>query len=190
MTMLKRLTSIIAFALVALAVSPGWADEYSNTIAIFKNAGESGNFFKTAYGYAVFPTIVKGGFIIGGAHGDGRVYAKGRYVGDSSMTQASVGFQIGAQGYSEIIFFQDKRAFLEFTGGNFEFGADAQVVVVTASAQAGTSTTGSSAGASASNKDATTAGGYYKGMATFTVTKGGLMGGVAVGGQKFSYKPV
>src|SRR6516165_487277 len=60
-TMLNRLTSIIiAFVLVALAVSPAWADEYSDTIAIFKNAGESGAFFNTAYGYAVFPTIVKG----------------------------------------------------------------------------------------------------------------------------------
>ena len=176
--MLNRLTSIIAFVLLALAVSPAWADEYSNTIAIFKNAGESGKFF------------VKAAFIVGGAHGDGRVYAKGKYVGNTSMTQATVGLQIGGQGYSEIVFFQDERAFLEFTGGNFEFGADAQAVVVTASAQAQASTTGSSAGASASNKDAATAGNYYKGMATFTVTKGGLMAGVSIGGQKFSYKRV
>ena len=188
--MLNRLTLIIALVFVALAASPAWADEYSNTIAIFKNAGESGKFFQTAYGYAVFPTIVKGAFIVGGAHGNGRVYAKGNYVGNTSMTQATVGLQIGGQGYSEIVFFQDERAFLEFTGGNFEFGADAQAVVVTASAQAQTSTTGSSAGASASNKDAGTAGNYYKGMATFTVTKGGLMAGVSIGGQKFSYKPV
>ena len=83
--MLNRLTSVIAFVFVALAVSPVWADEYSNTIAIFQNAGESGKFFKTAYGYAVFPTIVKGAFIVGGAHGDGRVYAEGKYVGNSSM---------------------------------------------------------------------------------------------------------
>jgi hypothetical protein len=129
--MLNRLTSIIAFVLLALAVSPAWADEYSDTIAIFKNAGESGKFFQTAYGYAVFPTIVKGAFIVGGAHGNGRVYAKGNYVGNTSMTQATVGLQIGGQGYSEIVFFQDERAFLEFTGGNFEFGADAQAVVVT-----------------------------------------------------------
>ena len=95
---------------------------------------------------------MKGAFIVGGAFGKGRVYAKGNYVGDTSMTQATVGLQIGGQGYSEIVFFQDERAFLEFTGGNFEFGADAQAVVVTASAQAQTSTTGSSAGASASRQ--------------------------------------
>ena len=75
--MLNRLTLIIALVFVALAASPARADEYTNTIAIFKNAGESGKFFQTAYGYAVFPTIVKGAFIVGGAHGNGRVYAKG-----------------------------------------------------------------------------------------------------------------
>lgn len=188
--MLNRLTSIIAFMLVALTVSPAWADEYSDTIAIFKSAGESSKFFETAYGYAVFPTIVKGAFIVGGAHGGGRVYVKNVAVGNSSMTQATVGLQIGGAGYSEIVFLQDERAFKEFTSGNFEFGAGAQAVVVTAAAQAQTSTAGSTAGASASNKDAATAGSYYKGMATFTVTKGGLLAGVAIGGQKFSYKPM
>ena len=188
--MLNRLTSIIVVALVALAVSHAWAVEYSDTIAIFKNAGESGAFFNTAYGYAVFPTIVKGAIIVGGAHGDGRVYAKGKHVGDSSMTQGTIGLQIGGEGYSEIVFFQDERALREFTSGNFEFGAGAQAVVVTAAAQAQTSTAGSSAGASASNKNAATAGNYNKGMATFTVVKGGLMAGVSIGGQKFSYKPV
>jgi lipid-binding SYLF domain-containing protein len=188
--MFNRLTSIIAFVFVALAVSPAWADEYSDTIKIFKDAGESGDFFKTAYGYAVFPTIGKAGFIIGGAYGDGRVYAKGKHVGDTSMTQATAGLQLGAEGYSEIIFFQDQRAFKEFTNGNFEFGADAQVVVITAAAQAKASSTGASAGASAGKKDATTAGEYHKGMATFTVIKGGLMFEVSIGGQKFSYKGV
>jgi len=186
--MLKRLTLIIAFVLVAVAVSPVWADEYSDTIAIFQNAGESGNFFKTAYGYAVFPTIVKAGFIVGGARGEGRVYAKGKYVGDSTMTQGSIGFQFGGQGYSEIIFFQDERAFLEFTGNNFEFGADVQAVVITAAATGQASTSGASASASASNKDAATGGKYYKGMATFIVVKGGLMVQASVGGQKFNYK--
>ena len=111
--MLNRLISIIALAFVLLTTSPAWADEYGNTIDIFKNAGESGKFFETAYGYAVFPTIVKGAFVVGGAHGEGRVYAKGKHVGNSAMTQGSVGLQIGGEGYSEIVFFQDERAFKE-----------------------------------------------------------------------------
>jgi lipid-binding SYLF domain-containing protein len=117
----------------------------------------------------------KGGFGIGGAHGTGRVYAKGKYVGDTSMTQVTIGFQLGGQAYSQIIFFQDKRAYDEFTGGNFEFGAQASAVAITAGASATASTSGSSAGSSAGKNDANTVGQYNKGMAVFTVAKGGLM---------------
>jgi lipid-binding SYLF domain-containing protein len=165
------------------------ADEYDDTIKIFKDAGESGEFFKKAYGYAVFPTIGKGGVGIGGAHGKGRVYAAGKYVGDTSMTQLTAGFQLGGQAFSQIIFFEDKRAFDEFTGGNFEFGAQASAVAITAGASAGATTTGASAGASGGKHDASTKGSYYKGMAIFTVAKGGLMYEATVGGQKFKYTP-
>jgi len=187
--MLKYLISILAVFLLALPVSSVWADQYDDTISIFKNAGASGTFFKNAYGYAVFPTIGKGGFVVGGAYGKGRVYQRGKYVGDTSLIQVTAGYQLGGQAYSQIIFFEDQRAFNEFTGGNFEFGAEASAVAITAGASATASTTGSSAGASGTNKIATTVGGYYKGMATFTVAKGGLMYAATLGGQKFSYKP-
>jgi lipid-binding SYLF domain-containing protein len=166
-----------------------WADEYSDTIKVFQDAGESGTFFEKSYGYAVFPTIGKGGMIVGGAYGKGRVYAGGKHVGDTSMTQVSVGFQLGGQAYSEIVFFEDKRAFNEFTSGNFGFGAQASAVAITAGASAKATTAGSSAGASGGKHDATTVGKYYKGMAVFTVAKGGLMYEASIGGQKFSYTP-
>jgi len=187
--MLKRLVSIIAFMAIAVPVSSAWADEYQDTINVFKKAGESGKLFSTAYGYAVFPTIGKGGVGVGGAYGKGRVYQKGKYVGDTSMAQVTVGLQLGGQAYSEIIFFEDERAFREFTGGNFEFGADASAIAITASANAKASSTGASAGASATKNKAATAGGYHKGMATFTVAKGGLMYEASIGGQKFKYTP-
>jgi lipid-binding SYLF domain-containing protein len=187
--MLKRLVSIIAFMAIAVPVSSAWADEYQDTINVFKKAGESGTYFGKSYGYAVFPTIGKGGVGVGGAYGKGRVYAKGKHVGDTSMAQVTVGLQLGGQAYSEIIFFEDERAFKEFTGGNFEFGADASAIAITASANAKASSTGASAGASATKNKATTAGGYHKGMATFTVAKGGLMYEASVGGQKFKYTP-
>jgi lipid-binding SYLF domain-containing protein len=186
--MFKRLVPIIAFLAMALPVAPALADDYQSTINVFKKAGESGTYFGKSYGYAVFPTIGKGGVGVGGAYGKGRVYAKGKYVGDTSMAQVTIGFQLGGQAYSEIIFFEDERAFKEFTGGNFEFGADASAIAITASANAKASSTGASAGASATKNAATTAGGYHKGMATFTVAKGGLMYEASVGGQKFSYK--
>jgi len=186
--MFRHLMSILTPLLMALSFSPAWGDQYSDTISIFKNAGESGNFFSTAYGYAVFPTIGKAGIGIGGAYGSGRVYEKGKVIGEASMTQVSIGFQLGGQAYSEVIFFRDARALKEFTSGNFEFGADASVVVITAAANAKASTTGGSAGVSGGRKDASTAGDYSGGMATFTVARGGLMYEAAIAGQKFSYR--
>ena len=186
--MLKLLTSVFAAFLLALPASSVQADEYSETISIFKNAGACGAFFKSAYGYAVFPTIGKGGFVLGGAYGKGRVYQKGRYVGDTSVVQLSAGWQLGGQAYSQIIFFGNQSAFDEFTSGNFEFSADASAVAITAGASAMASTAGSSAGASGTSEHATAAGQYYKGMATFTIAKGGLMYAATLGGQKYSYE--
>jgi lipid-binding SYLF domain-containing protein len=173
--------------LVALPASSAWADEYQDTVEIFKNAGESGDFFGNSHGYAVFPTIGKGGIGVGGAYGKGRVFTGGKHVGDTSMGQLTIGFQLGGQAYSQIIFFKDKRAFEEFSSGNFEFGAQASAVAITAGASAAATTTGSSAGASGGKKDATTVGKYSRGMAVFTVAKGGLMYEASIGGQKFSY---
>ena len=169
---------------------PRLADKYSDTISLFKNAGQSAAFFGNSYGYAVFPTIGKAGLGIGGAHGEGRVYEQGKYVGDTKMTQLSIGWQAGAEGYSEIIFFQDKRSFDEFTTGNFEVGANVSAVVITAAASGTATTTGSTATASGGKKDAATAGKYNKGTAIFVISKGGLMYEASVSGQKFSYKPL
>lgn len=189
---MQRLTSLFAFAGLALlgliASPPARADEYMDTIAMFRNAGQSAGFFDHSYGYAVFPTIGKGGLGIGGAHGKGRVYEQGRYIGNVTMTQVSVGFQAGGQAFSQIVFLQDKRAFDEFTSGEFAFGAGVGAVAITSAANATASTTGASATASGGKNDATTAGEYYKGVAVFTITKGGLMYEVAVAGQKFDFK--
>lgn len=187
--MLQRLFPLVLLAVFGFATAPARADEYEDTISVFRQAGESGRFFSNAYGYAIFPTIGKGGVGVGGAYGTGRVYEQGRYIGDTSMTQISVGFQLGGQAYSQIVFFQDQRALREFTGGNFEFSAEASAVAVTAAAGAKASTTGASAGASGGQRDARTAGTYYKGMATFTVAKGGLMYEASIAGQKFGFKP-
>jgi lipid-binding SYLF domain-containing protein len=166
-----------------------WADSYSDTASLFRNAGQSAAYFKNCYAYALFPTIAKGGFVVGGAHGTGRVYVHGKYVGDTSMTQLSVGLLAGGEGYSQIIFLEDKRAFDEFTNGNFEFSGDVAVVAITAAAGASAGTTGANSGASGGKKDASTSGEYHKGMAVFTIVKGGVMYQASVAGQKFSYTP-
>ena len=185
---MKRFALLLALLLLS-PVTLAAGDPYGDTIALFRKAGQSRDFFRTAYGYAVFPSIGKGGLVVGAAHGNGRVYAKGQYVGDTSMTQLNIGLQAGGQAYSQIVFFQDERAFREFTGGNFEFGAEASAVAITAGANARATTAGSSAGASENKNNANTAGAYNKGMAIFTVAKGGFMLEATVGGQKFSYFP-
>jgi len=179
---------LLILSLFAFPFGPALADEYSDTIKVFRDAGQSATFFGKSYGYAVFPTIGKGGIGIGAAHGSGRVYEKGTYIGDTTMNQVSVGLQFGGQAYSQIIFFEDKRAFDEFTGGNFEFGAQATAVALTAGASAQAGTGGTSAGASGTQSHANTSGSYQKGMAVFTLAKGGLMYEASIGGQKFSYR--
>jgi lipid-binding SYLF domain-containing protein len=187
---MRSIRSVLALVVLLAVSGVASANKYVDTIALFKNAGESANFFNSAYGYAVFPTIGKGGLIVGGAHGTGHVYEKGKYIGNTSMTQLSVGFQAGGQAYSQIIFFEDKRALDEFTNGNFEFEAGVSAVAITAAAGGTAGTTGASAGASGGKKDATTVGSsYYKGMAVFTIVKGGAMYQATVAGQKFTFDP-
>ena len=163
--------------------------DFDETAAAFQNAPQSAAFFDSAYGYAIFPTIGKVGFFIGGAHGRGRVYERGQFSGTAEMTQATIGFQFGGQAFSQIIFFQDQRAFDEFTSGNFEFGAQASAIVITAGANAEASTKGTSATANLGKNNVKAEGQYYKGMAVFSLAKGGLMYEATVGGQKFNYYP-
>lgn len=124
--------------------------------------------FDEAYGYAVFPSVAKGGLGVGGAYGEGQVFEQGKLIGYASLVQATVGLQFGGQAYTEIIFFKDEAALERFTGGNFELGAQASVVAITVGASA----------------DAD----YSGGVAVFTQTQGGLMYEASVGGQKFDFR--
>jgi len=183
-----RLHALLLPFLLALPFASAHADEYAETVKLFRNANPSATLFGTSYGYAVFPTIGKGGAFLGAAHGSGRVYVKGRHVGDTSLTQLSVGPQLGGQAYSQIIFFENKRAFDEFASGSFEFGANASAVAITAAASAEAGTGGAGVGASGTPSHARTASHYHGGTAVFTIAKGGLMAGATLAGQKFSYR--
>ncbi len=126
-------------------------------------------FFNQGYAYAVFPSVGKGAIGVGGAYGTGVVFEKGEPIGYCDLTQGSIGFQLGGQAYSEIIFFERSSALRHFKSGNLEFAAQASAVAV-------------SAGASA---DAN----YENGVVVFTMSTGGLMFEASVGGQKFNYEP-
>jgi len=188
---MKRLHKLLLLgAAMLLPAGTLLASPYGDTVNLFKNAGQSSEYFNDSYGYAVFPTIGKGGLVIGAAHGSGHVYEQGKYIGTTSMTQVSVGAQAGGQAYSEIVFFKDKRALDEFISGQFAFDAGIGAVAITAAAGGSVGTEGGPTGAaSGGKKDALTAGRYSKGVAVFTIVKGGAMYEATVAGQHFSFKP-
>ncbi|MCI0363403.1 MAG: hypothetical protein L0Y44_08255 [Phycisphaerales bacterium] len=123
-----------------------------------------------AYGYAVFPTVAKGGAGVGGAYGRGTVYEQGRMIGYCDLSQGSIGFQLGGQAYSELILFEHKAAFDRFKSGEFALAAQASAV----------------AAASGSGANAR----YKEGVMVFTLGEQGLMYEASVGGQKFSFEPL
>jgi lipid-binding SYLF domain-containing protein len=126
--------------------------------------------FADAVGYAVFPTVGKGGLGIGAARGKGWVYQGGGLVGRSTLTQVTVGLQFGGQAYSEIVFFQTRQALANFKLGHLKLDAQASAVALTARASADLA--------------------WRNGVAIVTMAKGGLMYEASVGGQKFSFSPL
>lgn len=181
---------MLASFLIMALVNPVQADQYADTIAVYKNVDTVRPFFDNAYGYVVFPAVGKGGIGIGGAFGKGQVYRKGKITGRVSLVKATIGFQLGGQAFSEIIFIEDERAYSDFTSGNFEFDATASAVAITAAVQAKAGTEGTTAGVSAgpaTGKQAPST--YRKGMAVFVHTIGGLMYEASIGGQKFNFTP-
>jgi len=191
---MKKATWIIVMVLVGFFSNPAAAAEvkdYSRTISVFEASPAVKKFFENSYGFAVFPTIGKGGWVIGGSFGRGQVYRGGQVTGKVTVVEGSIGFQLGGKAFSEIIFFQDKRAYEEFISGSFEFGATAQAIIITASVEAKAGTTGATAGVTAGPRTGVQAEiDYVNGMAVFVHSKGGLMYEASIGGQKFNFEPL
>jgi lipid-binding SYLF domain-containing protein len=176
--MKKLLLTLISLSLFfAAAIAQAWEPDTSDKLelsvaqALIRAKEQDptlAKWFDTAYAYAVFPRVGKGGIGIGGAHGKGIVIHGDTTVGDTSLSQVTLGLQLGGQVYSQFIMFKDKTAFNHFTRGNYEMGAQASAVAITAGASA----------------DAN----YDGGVAVFTLPDGGLMFEASIGGQKFKYK--
>ena len=170
----NRVLGICVIAtLSALGAQAGDEDvriETKQAIADFQKADSTLQaFFANSAGYAVFPSVGKGGFIVGGARGKGVVYQKDQPIGQATMTQASIGAQAGGQSFAEVIFFETPAALDDFKAGKFEMSAEVSAVA----AAEGTSKTAK----------------YTKGVAVFTLPKKGLMVQASVGGQKFKFEP-
>jgi lipid-binding SYLF domain-containing protein len=126
--------------------------------------------FDDSAGYAIFPSVGKGGFIIGGEHGKGLVYEKGKPIGEAKLTEVSIGAQVGGEHFYEVIFFETPDALKTFKESKFELAAEANAV----------------AAAEGAAKNAK----YQQGVAIFTLPRGGLMVQASIGGQKFKFKPL
>lgn len=168
---------IFSMLLVTLVCAIGYAhdrdrdsDSGQKALNRFYRAGPAiSDAVNSAYGYAIFPHAVEAAFIVGGGGGKGYVYQGGQLVGTSKMSHVSVGFQIGGQGYEELIIFENARAFRRFTDGQLKFDAGAAAVV----------------GLGAAAKIP-----YHDGVAVVILDSKGLMLKAAIGGQGFSYHPI
>ncbi len=144
--------------------------EAEDTVAAFRAHPGLRPYFDAAYGYAVFPTVGKAAFFLGGAYGTGKVWEQGKLIGSARISKASIGFQVGGEAYSEIIFFRSRRALEKFKRGELAFHAEVSAAAPTAGA----------------NLEAA----WNDGVAVFARSKGGLMASAAVGGQTFEFEPI
>lgn len=142
----------------------------AQTVELFRSTDKDlDKYFGSAVGYAIFPSVGKGAFIVGGAAGTGCLYESGDIVGQAKLAQVTIGLQLGGQSYAEVIFFQNSDAIESFKSNSFELSAQVSAVAA-------------ASGASANAK-------YRLGVLVFTIAKTGLMYEASVGGQKFSFKP-
>lgn len=125
-------------------------------------------FFSSAAGYAIFPGVGKGGLVLGGAHGNGLAYERGKLIGRASVTQVTFGAQIGGQEFAEVIFFETPEALARFKTSKLEMSAQLSAV----------------AAAEGASKNAK----YVDGVAVFTRAVHGLMAEASIGGQKLKFK--
>lgn len=170
--MTRTRSLLLSLAALALPLTAGAGDvsDAQETIALFKKSDPGlSRFFAQSVGWAVFPTVGKGAIGIGGAHGGGVLFERGKAVGTCTLTQVTVGFQLGGQAYSEIIFFETPSTLADFKSNALALAAQVSAVAATE-------------GASANAK-------YQLGVAVFTIAKGGLMYEASVGGQKFTFEP-
>jgi lipid-binding SYLF domain-containing protein len=166
------LSAAALFAVNALAADD-LAPRAQQTIASFQTANPNlKSFMDSSAGYAVFPSIGKGGLVVGGARGAGLLYVNGAVAGRTTMTQGSIGAQAGGQTFSQIIVFQSPSAVSNFKDGKFQLGADVNAVALSTSVSKSVPLT------------------YSRGLAVFTMQQSGLMVQAAVSGQRFSFEPL
>ncbi|MDZ4753717.1 MAG: lipid-binding SYLF domain-containing protein [Phycisphaerae bacterium] len=183
---IRKAASIALFAVASFTLGACNSDNEYQTEAVTSPALESNarqattnfkqtdpglqRFFDNAAGYAIFPEVTKGGFVIGASRGDGVLYERGSPTHYVTMTAGTIGAQIGGQVFSEIIFFKTVAELDHFKQGHFEMDANASAVAV--------------------RSGASVAADYVNGVAVFVTGERGLMAEASVGGQKFKVRRI
>jgi lipid-binding SYLF domain-containing protein len=154
----------------ATASAPERVSGITDTIELFKQKDSTlGPLFSSSAGYVVLPDVGEGALVLGGAHGAGEAFERGRYVGRVTVSEVSIGAQVGGQSYSQVVFFETPVAFKRLKDNEFKFAAEVSAI-------------GVDHGVAKNAK-------FKDGVATFVIPKQGLMASAAVGGQKLSFEP-
>jgi lipid-binding SYLF domain-containing protein len=165
----------MACALALLTLSTARAEDLqakaAEAVGSFKLADPGlTNFFARAAGYPILPSVGEGGFIFGGERGDGLVYEREKLAGKVTMTELSVGAQVGGGSFAEVIFFETASALQGFKQSRWDMSAKAKA-------------NDAASGVAANAK-------YEQGVAVFTLPKSGAMLAAVIGGQKFKFEPL
>lgn len=124
--------------------------------------------FNNSVGYAIFPNVGKGAYIVGGASGNGAVYENGELIGMADLKQLDVGLQLGGQAFIQVLFFRTTAALERFKQGKFELSGNASAVAL--------------------DKGRAESIQFQDGVGIVTMPKAGAMIEVSVGGQKFNFR--
>jgi len=169
---ISAITLAISTSSVSLAASKATIDRDAKATLdkLYKNNPGAKALGDKSVGVLVFPSIVKGGFIIAGQFGDGALRRNGKSVAYYRSLAASYGFQAGAQAFGYVLFFMDDDSlrYLDNSAG-FELGTGPSLVVLDSGFGKNFSTTT-----------------LQKGIYAFIFDQKGLMGGVGIQGTKIT----
>lgn len=121
-----------------------------------------------AWGFAVFPSVGRASAVLGGAYGHGEVFEQGKSIGFATLSQISIGVQLGGQTFTQVVIFPKKEQLDEFRGGKVAFTANASAVILKAAASGTTD---------------------FDGVVAHAYSRGGMLLEATLGGQKYMFIP-
>ncbi len=124
--------------------------------------------FEKSYGYAVFPSVGRASVAVGVSFGRGIVFEHHLPIGTATITELTLGVQVGGQTFSELMFFPTKHELENLKRGEVAFSANASAVLVKAAASGTTD---------------------FRGVIAKAYSLGGMLLELSLGGQKLNFSP-